>query len=264
MIDAISKAMQETWATGDFSMVGASQLIVGEMLCDSMRLCAGERVLDVATGAGNTALAAARRGCEVTGIDFVPALLERGRERAAAERLKVQFAEGDAEEIPFGDAGFDAVVTTFGAMFAHDPLRTAAEMLRVCRPGGKIGMANWVPSGMVGEMFRTVAKYAPPPAEVPPPSLWGVPEVVRERFGAGVSSLRFEARKAYFRQRSPEAWVEFMKRYFGPTIRAFERCGSRAEELQSEMVDLARRYNESGNETLLAAGDYLEVVAVRA
>src|SRR5438270_3614758 len=171
-LDPIRRRQQQTWATGDFSMVGAGQVIVGEMLCEAVELHAGQDVLDVATGAGNTALAAARRGCRVTGIDFVPALLDRARERAAAERLKATFLEGDAERIPLPDSSFDAVLSTFGAMFAPDPARSAAELLRVCRTGGKIGMANWTPDGMIGEMFRLVAATAPAPVKLEPSVSW--------------------------------------------------------------------------------------------
>jgi SAM-dependent methyltransferase len=259
---------QQTWSTGDFSMVGESNILVGELLCDSIPVHAGERVLDVATGSGNTALSAARRACTVTGIDFVPALLERGRERAAADRLRIEFQEGDTEAIPFRGESFDVVLSTFGAMFAPDPGKAAAEMVRVCRRGGKIGMANWVPDGMIGETFKITASFAPPPpagqAAPPPPAQWGVPEVVRERFGNLVEELRFIPREALFRHFTPESWVEHMKKYFGPTIRAHNAAGTRAAELTQAMVDLARRYNQSGDGTLLAKAAYVEVIAVRA
>ena len=245
-------------------MVGSGQVIVGEDLCEAVGLFAGDRVLDVATGSGNTALSAARRGCAVTGIDFVPEMLERGRERAAAERLRVAFNYGDAEAIPFPDASFDVVLSTYGVMFAPDPKLAAAEMLRVCRRGGRIGMANWTPEGMLGEMFRLTAIFAPLPATLPSPVLWGVPDVVRERFGEGISNLRVERRKVVFRHQTPESWVEFLKTYFGPTIRAHERSGQRAAELTAAMVELAHRHNRSGNHTFLAYGEYVEVVAVRA
>src|SRR5579859_2156636 len=179
-LTAIRLRQQETWATGDFSMIGTSQVIVGELLSEAVELHAGQSVLDVATGSGNTALAAARRGCRVTGIDFVPALLDRARERAAAERLTVDFQHGEADSIPFPDSSFDAVLSTFGAMFAPDPQQTARELLRVCRPGGKIGMANWTPEGMIGEMFRLVASFTPP-SDLEPPSAWGVESKLRER-----------------------------------------------------------------------------------
>ncbi|HLX45401.1 MAG TPA: class I SAM-dependent methyltransferase [Bryobacteraceae bacterium] len=254
---------QQVWATGDFSVVGTGIVIVGELLCDSIPVHAGDRVLDVATGSGNTALSAARRGCRVTGVDFVPALLERARERAHAERLKIEFKEGNAEAIPCEDAAFDVVLSTFGSMFA-EPTRGAAETLRVCRSGGKIGMANWTPQGMIGEMFRVTASFNPPPAGVQPPSKWGVEEVVRERFGDAVSELKVIPRKVIFRHLTPESWVEFMKTYFGPTIKAHEAAGSRAPELTAAMVEVGRKFNQSGDSTLLALGDYVEVIATKA
>lgn len=255
---------KQTWSTGDFSMVGTGALIVGELLCESAEVHAGDRVLDVATGSGNTALAAARRACRVTGIDFVPALLERARERAAAERLKIEFQEGAAEAIPFENASFDVVLSTFGAMFA-DPARATSEMLRVCRAGGKIGMASWTPEGLVGEMFRTTSQFTPsPPAGFEPPVLWGVPDVVKKRFGDVVREVRFTERKAVMRHYTPESWVEFMKKYFGPTILAHQSAGERAPELTAAMIELAKRHNRSGDATLLMDAAYLEMIAVKA
>jgi SAM-dependent methyltransferase len=254
---------QQIWATGDFAMVGTAIVIVGELLCDSVPVHAGDRVLDIATGSGNTALAAARRGCQTTGIDFVPALLDRARERAAAERLKIEFREGDANFIPYEDESFDVVLSTFGSMFA-DPTRSAAEMLRVCRSGGKIAMANWTPGGYVGEMFRLTALFAPPPPDTQPPVLWGVPDVVRQRLGNSVTDFRFVERQLAMRHYSPESQLEFMKSYFGPTIRAFQAARERAPELAAAQLDLTRRYNKSGDETLLMYADYIEVIAVKA
>ena len=187
---AIKARQQQTWATGDFAVVGSLITIVSEQLCEAVDLRAGWVVLDVATGSGNTALAAARRFCEVTGVDFVPALLERGRERAAAERLPVTFLEGDAEALPFPDAAFDAVLSTFGVMFAPNQERAAAELLRVCRPGGKIGLANWTPDGLAAEHFRTVGRHVPPPPGLPPPTRWGTEAGLRELFGDRISALR--------------------------------------------------------------------------
>ena len=244
-------------------MVGVSQTIVGEMLCDSIPVHFGDDVLDVATGSGNTALAAARRGCRVTGVDFVTALLERARERAAAERLKIDFRDGDTEALPFEEESFDAVMSTFGAMFAS-PARAAAEMLRVCRPGGTIAMANWTPTGFVGAFFRLTAEFNPPPAGSKPASNWGLPDYAREQFGKAVSELRFIPRQVVMRHRTPETWAEYFKTYFGPTIQAHMAAGSRAQELTGAMVDLARRYNQSGDETLFVLADYVEVIATKA
>ena len=255
---------RQTWSAGDFSMVGRGVVMVGELLCESLEVRAGNLVLDIATGSGNTALSAARRACRVTGIDLVPALLERARERAAVERFKIDFQEGAAEALPFPDESFDVVLSTFGAMFA-EPQRTTAEMLRVCRRGGKIGMANWTPDGLVGEWFRTTEQFTPAPAAASePPTLWGDREAVARRFGAAVRELRFVERKSVMRHHSPEKWVEFMKKYFGPTMAAHQAAGERAPELTAAMVELARKHNRSGDATLLMDAGYLEVIAVKA
>ncbi len=261
---AIKARQQQTWATGDFAVVASIINIVGETLCEAVDLRPGWAVLDVATGSGNAALAAARRFCEVTGVDFVPALLERGRERAAAERLPVTFLEGDAEALPFPDAAFDAVLSTFGVMFAPDQERAAAELLRVCRPGGKIGLANWTPDGLAAELFRTVGRHVPPPLGLRPPTLWGTEERLRELFGDRIGSLELRRRTAVQRFRSPQHWLEVFRTYFGPTARAFEAVGPRGEEaLARDLLALVERFNRSGDATLVLPSDYLEVVATR-
>ena len=263
-LESIKRRQQQAWAAGDFSMIATQQLIVGEALCEAVDIHPGQRVLDVATGSGNTALAAARRGGEVTGIDFVPALLERGRERAAAERLAITFQEGAAEELAFPDAAFDVVLSTFGAMFAPEQEKVAREFLRVCRPGGKIGMANWTPDGLIGELFRTVARFVPPPAGISPPTLWGTAERLRDLFGGDVASLQVTPRRAVIRHRSVERWVEFNRKYLGPTVKAFEALEPSGQEaLAGAMADLMRRGNRSEDGTLVAPSAYLEVVAIR-
>jgi ubiquinone/menaquinone biosynthesis C-methylase UbiE len=176
--------------------------------------------------------------------------------------LKVEFREGNAEAIPCEDGAFDVVLSTFGAMFA-EPTRAAAELLRACRSGGKIGMSNWTPQGMIGEMFRVTASLNPPPPGAQPPSMWGVEDVVRQRFGDAVSDLKVIPRRTIFRHLTPESWVEFMKTYFGPTIKAHEAAGARAPELTAAMVELGRKHNQSGDATLLAMGDYVEVIATK-
>ena len=189
---AVKQRQQQAWASGDFHAVAARIVLVAEQLVDSADLHAGWRVLDVATGSGNAAIAAARLGCEVVGIDYVPALLERGRERAAAEGLDVTLLEGDAETLPFPDRSFDAVTSVFGAMFAPDHRQAASELVRVCRPGGTIALASWTPDGFIGELFRTVAGHVPPPAGVPSPMLWGTEAHLRELFGDAIESLEVD------------------------------------------------------------------------
>lgn len=264
-MDPLKQQLQSVWSAGDFSKVGAAQTIVGELLCEFLPVYAGERVLDVATGSGNTALAAARRACEVTAVDFVEALLERGRERARAERLHVDFRFAETEELPFPDASFDVVLSTFGAMFAPDPARTARELARVCRPGGRIGMANWTPDGLIGQTFALNARYAPPPPGLPAPALWGDEATVRERFAPFASDIRIQRRSSRFRARTPEQFIEFMSKWFGPTIRTFERLDAAQQAaLSADVTALMRRFNISPNDTLLSEGEYLEVCVTRA
>ena len=226
----------------------------------------GEQVLDVACGAGNAAMAAARRSwAPVIGLDYVPALIERARERAGGERLDISYVEGDAENLPFDDASFDVVISTFGAMFAPNQPRTAAELLRVCRPGGRIGMANWVPDGFVGEMFAASSKHAPPPPGIDPPILWGTEDRLRELFGDGISDLRLERTALTFRYLSFEAWLEYFRTFFGPMKVAYERVGEEGEEaLTSDLRALVERYDRGGGRAMVVEADYVRVVAVRA
>ena len=261
---AIKSRQRETWASGDFAMIGTPAVIVGELLCEAVDLRAGQKVLDVATGSGNTALAAARRWCEVTGVDYVPALLERGRARAAAERLSIDFRDGDAEALTFPDAAFDAVLSTFGAMFAPNQAKVARELLRVCRPGGKIGMANWTPEGWVGQLFRVIAQHVPPPPGLAAPVSWGDGARLTELFGVGVKSVQVSRRQLVFRHPSPEQWLDYFRKYFGPTLKAFEALDRAGQEaLAKDMLELARRGNRSGDTTMMVAAEYLEVVATK-
>ncbi len=263
-LKTVKERQQGAWASGDYAMLGSTFVVISERLCEAVDLRAGQEVLDVATGSGNTALAAARRFCGVTGVDYVPDLLKRARERAAAERLRVAFQEGDAENIPFPDASFDVVLSTIGAMFAPDQERTAGELLRVCRSGGKIGMANWASDGFIGEMLRVHARYLPPPPGLKPPVLWGTEERVRELFGDGITSLQNTRRVFSFRYRSVEHYWDFMRTHNGPTIKAFQALDATAREnLTGELMDLTRRFNRSGDETMVVPADYLEIVATR-
>jgi ubiquinone/menaquinone biosynthesis C-methylase UbiE len=264
---AVKARQQATWASGDFSVVAARIVLSAEMLCEAVNLQAGWRVLDVATGSGNAAIAAARRGCQVVGADYVPALLAAGRLRARAEHLDVEFVEGDAEDLPFPDASFDAVLSVYGAMFAPDHQRTAAELARVCRPGGVIGLASWTPEGFIGEMFRLVGKYIPPTAGLVPPVRWGDEGHLRAIFGGAIGSMTSQVRTLIFRFASAEDNVAFFRRYYGPTLKTFESLPpSRRDALEQEMVALNRKFDRNGGQggPVAIAGDYLETVIVRA
>jgi SAM-dependent methyltransferase len=264
-LKAIKGKQQQTWASGDFAVVATTLPIVSELLCEAVDLHAGERVLDVATGSGNTAIAAARRFCAVSGVDYVPSLLERARERAAAERLEIDFREGDAEAIPALDATFDVVLSTYGSMFAPDQEQAARELLRVCRPGGRIGMVNWTPEGFIGEMFRTTGRHVPPPAGLKPPVLWGTEARLRELFDGGVTSLSLTRRMYIFRYTSAEHWLDTFRTYYGPTLKAFEALDLAGQQaLAADLLDLAHRHNRATDGTLAVPAEYAEVVAVRA
>lgn len=263
-LNAIKARQQKTWATGDYSLIGTTLVIISEQLCESTDVHSGERVLDVATGSGNTALAAARRFCHVTGIDYVPALLENGRQRAAAEHLQVMFQEGDSEHIPFADASFDIVLSTLGVMFTPDQEQAAREVLRVCRSGGKLGLANWTPTGFIGELFRLIGKYVPPPAGLKPASLWGTEERLRELFGDGITSLQTTKRDFLFRARSASHWLELFATYYGPMVTTFKTLeASKFEPFSREVLGLLESYNRAKDGTLVVPSEYLEAVAIR-
>ena len=260
---AIKQRQQQTWASGDFSVIAARIVLVAEQLCDSADLHAGWRVLDVATGSGNAAIAAARLGCSAVGVDYVPSLLEVGRVRAAAEGLDVELLEGDAEALPFPDDSFDAVISVFGSMFAPNHAKAAAELLRVCRPGGTIALASWTPDGFIGELFRTVAAHVPPPAGVPSPLLWGTEAHLRELFADGIDSLRVSEGTFTWRFRSPEEFVEVFRTWYGPTLKAFAALeGSARDALERDLVALARRYDRLGTDATAIPSTYTEAVAV--
>lgn len=265
-LGAVTQVQQQVWSRGDFTKIGTAAQAVAEDLCEAIDVLPGRRLLDVACGAGNGAIAAARRNAEAVGLDYVPALLDRARERAAAEGYDIEFVEGDAQALPFEDGSLDYVISTFGAMFAPDQEKTAAELLRVCRSGGKIGMANWPPRGLVGGgMFKITAEHAPPPPGVLPPVLWGTEERLRELFGDGVSELTVNEREWTFRYHSPEQWLEFFKTFFGPLITAFERVGEDgAPALDRDLLGVMRDANRAGDAAMVAPATYAEVVAVRA
>jgi ubiquinone/menaquinone biosynthesis C-methylase UbiE len=264
-MQALREAGQKTWSEGDFSVVAAVVMMVSEELAEALDVVPGERVLDVACGSGNAAIAAARRTWgNVVGADFVPALLERARERASAERLEVEFVEGDAAELPFGEGEFDVVASVFGAMFAPDQQRAANELLRVCKPGGRIGMANWVPDGPVSQLFGIVAKHVPPPPGFTPPVLWGVEDHVRELFGDAVTDLRFERKASRQPFRSIDHYLEIFRNYFGPIKLAFDRVGTEGEAaLEADLREQLEKANTAGDRAFVLEPEYLQVTAVR-
>lgn len=261
---AVKQRQQAAWSTGDYAVVGTTLQIVGEQLCESLDLHAGERVLDVAAGNGNASLAAARRHCDVVSTDYVPALLERARERAAAERLTMRFEFADAEALPFPDASFDAVVSTFGVMFTADQDRAARELLRVCRPGGRIGLANWTPDSFIGQLFKAVGAHVPPPAGVRSPLQWGTPERPGELFTPHAAALEIQRRDFCFRYRSPEHWLEVFRTVYGPTVRAFAALAEDGRaSLAADLLALVRRCNRARDASMVVPSSYLEVAIVR-
>jgi SAM-dependent methyltransferase len=260
---AVKTRQQATWASGDFARVATLIVPMAEILCDAADLRAGSKVLDVACGSGNGAIAAARLNCDVTGVDYVPALLDRARERAAAERLDVDFRDGDAEALPFADATFDATITVVGSMFAADQHKAAAELVRVTKPGGTIGLASWRPSGFIGQMFRTTGKHVPPPAGVSSPLLWGTEEHLAELFGDDVAWTHRE-RTFTWRFTSAAAFVECFATYYGPTVKALEAAGTGSDALLEDLEQLAASADELGEPgAIRIAATYLESVGRR-
>ncbi len=263
-LQVVKGRQQQAWAAGDYGKVGTTILLTAELLCEAIDLRGGQRVLDVASGNGNAALAAARRFADVTATDYVPALLTEGRQRAAAEGLDLKFQEADAENLPFPDASFDVVLSTFGAIFAPNQPQVARELLRVCRPGGKIGMTNWTPEGFLGDFFRTMGKHVPPPPGVASPMLWGSPAHLQQLFGDGVVSITAPRRNFVFRQRSPRAWIDFFRTYYGPTLKAFAALDAAGQErLTADLETMIGQHNRADDGTLVVPGEYLEVVAIR-
>jgi ubiquinone/menaquinone biosynthesis C-methylase UbiE len=260
---AIKSRQRAAWSSGDYAVIGSTLQIVGEQLCEALDLRASQRVLDVAAGNGNVTLAAARRWCDVTSTDYVPALLERGRARAAAEGLTITFQEADAEALPFPDCSFDAVVSTFGVMFTPNQDKAAGELIRVCKPGGKIGLASWTPEGFIGQLFKTIAKHVPPPG-VKSPALWGTRAHITETFSPQASLIRAESRAFNFRYRSPQHWLDVFKRYYGPVLKTFAALPEQKQSaLAADFLALAGRFNRADDETMVAPGEYLEVVVTK-
>jgi len=262
---AVKAKQQQMWASGDFHVIAAIIQPTAEQLVDSADLRPETRVLDVATGSGNAAIAAARIGCTVEGVDYVPGLLERGRLRAAAEGYDIRFVEGDAEALPYGDAEFDAVTSIFGSMFAPDHRQAAAELLRVTRPGGTVAVGSWTPEGFIGQLLKTVGKHVPPPAGVQSPILWGTESHLREIFGGGISSLSTSERTFTWRFTSAQALVDTFRTWYGPTYKAFGALDEPgAQALEADIVALTTSYDRLGEPGAIAVpATYLEAVAVR-
>jgi ubiquinone/menaquinone biosynthesis C-methylase UbiE len=261
---ALKNRQQAAWSSGDYAVVGTTLQIVGERLCEALDLRAGQKVLDVAAGNGNVSLAAAHRWCDVISTDYVPSLLERGRARASAEGLAIEFQEADAESLPFADGAFDAVVSTFGVMFTPNQNQAAAELLRVCKPGGKIGLANWTPDGFVGQMFKTIGKYLPPPAGAKSPALWGTRGRLVEMFGPAAISIETESRHFNLRYRSAQHFLDIFKNYYGPMLKAFAALDEAKQSgLKDDLHALVARMNKVNDGTMVVPSEYLEVVITK-
>lgn len=261
---AVKARQQAAWSAGNYAVVGTTLQIVGENLCEALDLRAGSRVLDVAAGNGNATLAAARRWCDVTSTDYVSSLLESGRARAQAEGHTIQFREADAENLPFPDESFDAVLSTFGVMFTADQDQAASELARVCKPGGRIGLANWTPESFIGQLFKTIGKYVPPPAGVKSPALWGTTARLDELFGGTARQIRTTRRDFAFRYRSPAHWIEVFRTYYGPMNKAFNALDAQKQAaFTDDLLALIESRNRSGDRTLVLQSEYLEVVIER-
>ena len=261
---AMKTRQQAAWSSGNYAVVGTTLQIVGEELCEALDLRAGRKVLDVAAGNGMASLAAARRWCDVTSTDYVPSLLERGRARTAAEGLAIEFKEADAEALPFADGAFDTVLSTFGVMFTPNQDQAAAELLRVCKSNGQIGLANWTPDGFIGQLFKTLGKYLPPPAGAKSPLLWGTRGRLTEMFGSAAISIKTEPRYFNFRYRSAEHFLDVFKKYYGPMLKAFATLDETKQSgLQQDLYALIARMNKAGDGTMVVPSEYLEIVITK-
>jgi SAM-dependent methyltransferase len=261
---AVKTRQQAAWSSGDYALIGTTLQIVGEEICEAVDVRAGQRVIDIAAGNGNASLAAARRGCEVVATDYVPALLERARERAQAERLVMEFQQADAEALPFDDASFDVVLSTFGVMFTPDQDRAAAELVRVCRHGGKIGLANWTPEGFIGQLFKTIGRYVPPPAGIKSPASWGTRGRLSELFEAHAASVTSSQRHFVFRYRTPANWVDVFRTWYGPVHKAFAALDRvQQDALERDLLALVGEFNRARDGTMVVPSEYLQIVITR-
>ncbi len=262
--EALKARQHGAWSSGDYAVVGTTLQIVGEELCEALDIRSGHKVLDVAAGNGNVSLAAARRWCEVVSTDYVPGLLARGKHRAEADGMNIEFKEADAEALPFGDAAFDVVVSTFGVMFTPNQDRAAAELTRVCKRGGKIGLANWTPEGFIGQVFKTLGKYLPPPSGAKSPALWGTEARIKEMFGPSASAIHAERRHFMFRYLSPEHFMDVFKSYYGPILKAFAALdAANQQKLHHDLMALIGTMNRADDGTMIVPSEYLEIVIVK-
>jgi ubiquinone/menaquinone biosynthesis C-methylase UbiE len=263
-LKALKTRQQAAWSSGDYAVIGTTLQIVGEELCEALDVRSGQKVLDVAAGNGNASLAAARRWCDVVATDYVPALLERARERARADRLDMQIREADAEALPFPDGSFDVVVSVFGVMFAPDQGRAAAEMRRVCKRGGKIGLANWTPDGFIGQLFKTIGRHVPPAPGARSPALWGTRARIGELFEPDAASVVSAHRNFVFRYRSPAHWLKIFKSYYGPVLKTFAALDPAAQAaLDRDLLALIDQFNRSADASMVVPSEYLEIVITR-
>jgi ubiquinone/menaquinone biosynthesis C-methylase UbiE len=261
---AVKTRQQAAWSTGNYAVVGTTLQIVGESLCEALDLRSGTSVLDVAAGNGNATLAAARRWCDVTSTDYVSSLLESGRARAQAEGHTIRFQEADAENLPFPDASFDVVLSTFGVMFTPNQDKAASELARVCKPGGRIGLANWTPESFIGQLFKTIGRYIPPAPGVKSPALWGTNARLEELFGKTAKQIHTTSREFVFRYRSPAHWIEVFRTYYGPMNKTFGALDAEKQAaFTRDVLALMESGNRSGDATLVLPSEYLEVVIER-
>jgi ubiquinone/menaquinone biosynthesis C-methylase UbiE len=262
--ETIKTRQQSTWTSGNYGQIGARLQIVGESLCEAVDLRSTDKVLDVAAGNGNASLAASRRFADVTAVDYVPELLQQLQRRAEADGLPITTRVADAENLPFADGEFDVVLSTYGVMFAPNQARAASELARVTRGGGRIGLANWTPDGFIGELFRTIGRFVPPPAGLASPAAWGTETRIVELFGRHAADIRTEHKQYVFRFRSAEHWIDVFRTYYGPVLKAFEALDAAGQrELHGAIAGLLEKYNR-GSDALVVPGEYLEVVIQRA
>jgi ubiquinone/menaquinone biosynthesis C-methylase UbiE len=263
-LTAVKTRQQAAWSTGNYAVVGTTLQIVGETLCEALDLRSGANVLDVAAGNGNASLAAARRWCDVTSTDYVPSLLESARARSVAEGHDIEFQVADAENLPFAAASFDAVMSTFGVMFTPNQDQAASELARVCKPGGKIGLANWTPESFIGQLFKLIGQYIPPAPGVKSPALWGTKATIEELFGNSAREIRMTSREFVFRYRSAAHWIEVFRTYYGPMNKTFSALDTAKQAGFSEqLLTLLETRNRSGDRTIVLPSEYLEVVIER-